>query len=48
MQPAELDRLPFGTIQLDRDGRVKSYNRYEQDWPGSPGKESWASSSSPK
>src|ERR1700760_2577913 len=34
MQPQELDRLPFGTIQLDHDGRVKSYNRYEQELAG--------------
>ena len=31
MQPAELDKLPFGAIQLDADGRVKSFNRYEQE-----------------
>jgi len=30
----ELDGLPFGTIQLDRDGRVLAYNRYEADLTG--------------
>jgi photoactive yellow protein len=31
MKPDELDKLPFGAIQLDEEGRVKSYNRYEQE-----------------
>ncbi len=30
MGPSELDDLPFGAIQLDADGRVKSYNLFEQ------------------
>ena len=29
MQPGELDKLPFGAIQLDGDGIVKKFNLYE-------------------
>lgn len=31
---AELDRLPFGVIRLDRSGRVLAYNRYESEAAG--------------
>ena len=29
MTPAELDRLPYGVIQLDRSGRILKYNAVE-------------------
>ncbi len=29
LEPAELDGLPFGAIQLDRDGVILQYNDYE-------------------
>lgn len=31
MAPEALDRLPFGAIQLDAQGKVRSFNRYEAD-----------------
>jgi photoactive yellow protein len=31
---AELDGLPFGAIQLDREGNIMRYNRYEADMTG--------------
>ena len=27
----ELDELPHGAIQLDKDGKILSFNRYESD-----------------
>jgi photoactive yellow protein len=30
----ELDRLPFGAIRLDRDGKILSYNRTEAELSG--------------
>ena len=30
MSPAELDTLPQGTIQLDRDGKILQYNASEE------------------
>jgi photoactive yellow protein len=30
----ELDRLPFGAIRLDREGRILSYNQAEADLSG--------------
>lgn len=30
MRPEQLDALPFGAIQLDAEGRVKSYNLFEE------------------
>jgi photoactive yellow protein len=29
LTPAELDALPFGAIQLDRDGKILQFNEYE-------------------
>jgi photoactive yellow protein len=29
LTPAELDALPFGAIQLDRDGTILQFNEYE-------------------
>ena len=34
LSAADLDRLPFGTIQLDREGTVLSYNRAEAELTG--------------
>ena len=34
LNPADLDALPFGAIQLDRSGRVLLYNRAEEQLSG--------------
>lgn len=34
MEAPELDRLPFGAIRLDRDGRILSFNDYEAKLTG--------------
>lgn len=34
MAPAALDALPFGTIRLDAEGRVKKFNLYESNLSG--------------
>ena len=34
MSAPQLDGLPFGAIQLDRDGTIVAYNRYEADLTG--------------
>ena len=39
MQPDDLDKLPFGAIQLDGDGRVKNFNLYESKLARMPKKE---------
>ncbi len=31
MSAEQIDELPFGAIQLDDEGRVVSYNRYEEN-----------------
>ncbi len=31
MTEAEIDELPFGAIELDLDGKVLKYNRFEED-----------------
>lgn len=36
MLPEELDRLPFGIIQLDDTGRILHYNDYESRLAGVP------------
>jgi len=37
ISPADVDRIPFGAVELDRDGRVVSYNDTEPD-DGAPAK----------
>jgi photoactive yellow protein len=32
--PAQLDSLPFGAIQLDREGKILQYNDYESRLAG--------------
>src|SRR5688572_10580225 len=32
----ELDELPHGAIQLDKDGNILSFNRYESEMAGIP------------
>ncbi len=39
MQGAELDKLPFGAIQLDSEGRVKKFNLYESTLARMPQKD---------
>jgi hypothetical protein len=34
LSPAELDSLPFGVIQLDREGKILHYNDYESKLAG--------------
>lgn len=34
LSPSELDRLPFGAIRLDRDGRIVHYNETESRLTG--------------
>jgi photoactive yellow protein len=34
LSQAELDRLPFGVLKLDGDGRIVGYNRTEQEIAG--------------
>jgi photoactive yellow protein len=34
LTPAELDELPYGAIQLDNEGKILSYNRYESALSG--------------
>ncbi len=36
MTPEELDRLPYGIIQLDEQGRIHHYNDYESQLAGVP------------
>lgn len=34
LTPHDLDRLPFGTIHLDRDGAIRIYNKAEEALSG--------------
>ena len=34
LTPTEVERLPFGAIQLDGDGRILTYNRAESELAG--------------
>jgi photoactive yellow protein len=36
LTPKELDELPHGAIQLDHNGNILSYNRYESSLSGIP------------